>query len=164
MANPAYSTDLGLGQFPETKDPKSFPDILRIYNALHKLQGQLDKYTGNVPVAQANFSQPSPVRVLATATVPIAAGSLLNFQIVGTTLQAQLADIGLVLMCQGIAIRAALLGAQVECMLFGTSPSLFIGLVPGAYYYLGAAGALSAAPTAQRVGMAISPTSMWLNV
>ena len=164
MATQAFSTDLGLGQFPETKDPHAFPDILRIYNGLRLLQKQLDVYTGNVPITQANFSQPSPVKLLATATVAITAGSLVNFQIAGTTLQAQLGDIAAGLPVQGIAIKAAALGAQVECMHFGASPALYVGLTPGTYYYSGPAGALTITPTAQRVGMAISPVSLFLNV
>lgn len=159
--NQSYSTDLGLGQFPETKNSQFFPDMLRVYNALRLIQGKLDQYTGNVPPSQANFSQPSPVRLLATATVAITAGSLLNFQVPGTTLQAQLADPTLVLIPQGIALKPAAIGAQVEILHFGTTPALFTGLVPGTVYYSGPAGTLSAAPVGPPVGMAISTTAIF---
>ena len=158
----AYSTDLGLGQFPETKDSKTFPDILRIYNAIRQLQGRLDQYTGNIPVGQANFSQPSPVRLVSTATVAITAGSLLNLQLPGTTLQARLADSGLALAPQGVALKTVAAGAQLEVAHFG-SVTFYAGLVPGAIYYSGLGGALSAAPIGPPVGMATSTTSLFFN-
>lgn len=161
MATQSYSTDLGLGILPETKDPKIFPDMLRIINAIRILQAKLDIYTGNVPVSQLSFTQSSPDRVQATCSVAISVGSLVNFSGSTTTLSAQLADSGLLLPAQGIAVSNYAAGTQGVFILAGQCPH-FLGLSIGQIYYLGAAGTLQLTPTAYPVGLALSTTTLWM--
>lgn len=160
-----YSTDLGLGLLPETKDKQNFPDMLRVYNALRALAGNLDSYTGKVPAAVAAnpVYSPSPATPSCTAGVALAVGSCINFGTSTTTLVATLADAGLGIPPQGIILKGGAVGAAVTPAISGPA-ACFTGLAVGQIYYLQAGGAIGLAPTAYRVGLSTSPTTLWLTL
>lgn len=161
-----YSTDLGLGSIPETKDKQNFADLLRIYNAIRALANNLDAYTGNVPAAvQLNRTfLGSPICPPCVAGVVLAVGSCVSFATSTTTLTATLADAGLGIAPQGINLSGgATVGSSNSPVIHGPA-ACFTGLAPGQVYYLQAAGAIGLAPTAYPVGFAINPTTLWVNL
>jgi hypothetical protein len=175
----AFSTNLGIGPIPEfdsDKYPGIFNDSIRIRNALTTLQGNLDKYTGALPLdshLQGKVGASSSVRLAnitrfyAIASVALSFGQMVNFFSTAGVIQAQKADAVTPLyakaFCSSTSPVAA--GALGEFVLLGVLSGLS-GLAPSANYYLAnSPGFITPFPgtTSQILGYALSATELYFN-
>ena len=166
---PEYSVNLGLSALPEVsqrENPQVYVEFLRVRNALNLILSSLDTYTGAVtPTSVATPVETTRVqnisKVWAKSGSAISAGQYVYLHDVAGSLTADLALAG-VNPAWGFAVSSALAaGEQIQIAFYGVNP-YFSGLTLAATYYLsaGTPGAITAVPTAQLVGRALSATDL----
>lgn len=102
-------------------------------------------------------------RLCCIAGSTIAAGELANFYASGSELRARPSDNSLGYSARGYCTLAAGAGEVGEFVLLEGLITV-AGLTPAALYYLGNVGGISAAPTSQVVGFALSSTLLYFKV
>lgn len=157
------SINTGLDILPATTDKSNFGDIFKLYNAIKILADSIDLYTGElVPTGTESSAGLTYLRVqkisraYLQASVSITAGQMVG---INGSSQIVLGTVGTVV---GFAPAAITAGNYGEIDLLGLCTA-YTGLTPGAMYYAAAAGAITAVPSAQKIGFAITTTTLFVN-
>lgn len=165
------SFNLGLAPTPESADKENFAEFIRLYNAVRQVAYFLDRYTGAIAVPAEDWSAMTPAqtqrlqnmtRGYCTFTENVVAGNLLHLQ--GTARLANATNA--TRPARAFATGPVTAGEIGEYMLLGAITN-FVGLTPGATYYLSTTNGLltAVAPTStmfkQAVGFAIDANTLF---
>lgn len=177
---PSYSTNLGLAQNPETKDPDTIFEFQRVYNAIHILQAALDTYSGIGNTDSTLWSQLAGENQVSLqnltnqyviATEDITAGMVVNLYNNSGTLAVRkaLSDSTGNYVCRGFCRQSVTSGNYAWISLMGANNAIS-GLTPGFTYWLSdsTAGLVTSTPPGgtsivQIVGFALSSTCLFVN-
>lgn len=171
------SFSLGLSQTPETTDSKIFPELVRIYNALHIMQDALDAYTGHVPTPPQYYNQITPAQSLGSsgsnklyckANENIGAGHVVGFSNIAGEIQARKAGGGTGGKAQGICnVSGGVLAGQYGEFIFLSGLSQYIGgMTKGIVYYLSSTtpGLITSAAGTTPIGFALDSSLLFVQI
>lgn len=162
------SFDLGLPETPDILNAELNQEFFKIYNAVRAVAYALDEYTGAITRPANEWAElltnPSIVlgnvrgnRFYSVADEVLVLGNAVNIK---SDSHIELADAtSATKKCRGFALNDAGIGDPVEIILPVCNLGFFIGLTPGATYYLSdTAGVLGAGPgtNSQKVGFALT--------
>jgi hypothetical protein len=167
MANRELSFNLGAGVSSSSavEDPEVAAELLKLYNALNTIAFKLDEYTGAINAAPADRPYISASvacraayinRIYKYTAGALTARTLVNIDSSGNIVAADI-DVN---RAHAIVMEDTAADSYAPITLGGIVGG-FVGLTPGAYYYLSTtAGAIQLGVTAQKVGFAVSSTEL----
>lgn len=157
------SINLQLDVLPASTDKNNFADLFKLYNAVKLLADSIDLYTGEgIPTGSESYNGLTYLRLQKIARVYLQASvAITPGQMVGINASSQFI-LGTPGTVRGFAPAAISSGAYGEIDLLGLCLN-YTGLTPGATYYAAAAGAISTVASAQKIGFAITTTTLFVN-
>ena len=136
MSKPQWTTNLGLPESPQTKDPLLYIELLRIYNAVRNLAYKIDAIAGLTPYDDSEKIALVPANTLLLGNqsyiyvkmaVAISAGQTVDFQADGTAI------LGTTNTVKGVALEDKEADEYCKILLIGYLP--LGGTTPGTVYY-----------------------------
>jgi len=166
----SYSISLGLAAVPDVDDPVIFQAMMPVYNAIKNTMSALDTYTGNALVTADEYQTIDPYSHLLVqkgtiffckASEAISAGHAVN---IWDSSGARVRKATSTNLPDAIALAGAVAAGEViPVCLFGLVTALS-GLTVGANYYPTATpGVISTTVLGNKIGKALSSSTLWFN-
>jgi len=166
----SHSISLGLAAVPDVDDPALFQAMMPVYNAIRNTMSAVDTYTGNSLVSNDEYATIDPYSHLLVqkgtiffckASETITVGHAVN---IWDSSGARVRKATSTNLPDAIALASAVaVGDTIPVCLFGLI-SVLSGLTAGAYYYPTATpGVISTTVLGNKIGKALSSSTLWFN-